>query len=258
MHPNETIAENGTCPDCGKPVTIGVMARVEALADRNEGEKPSRWRHFYSVIPLHEIIGEAKKVGPRTKTVDTIYQAMIAQLGNELDILLDIPEEDIEMVSGSLIAEGIRRMRVGEVDILPGYDGDYGIVKLFNQADRVGDDTQIALHDELPGNFRGPSLQKFQDINESSLIANEENHQSTNCPPEVTPRLPIASGTLHSKDAIDIAPSTPNNEKTHTGSVHSIPAPADKTIYAEGPLNEDQLSWHVSWHLSYTIAPMVP
>ena len=156
MHPGETIAAGGLCPDCGKTVTVGVMARVEELSDREEGEKSPRARRFYSVIPLPEIIGEAKQVGPGTKTVDTIYQAMVSRLGSELDILLDIPEDDIAQVGGSLIAEGIRRMRVGEVDILPGYDGDYGVIKLFNPEDRLGGDTQIALLEEIPAKVRKP------------------------------------------------------------------------------------------------------
>ena len=157
MHPRETIAADGLCPVCGKPVTVGVMARVEALADREEGKRSPRARHFYSVIPLPEIIGEAKQVGPGTKTVDSIYQAMVSRLGSELDILLDIPEADIAQVGGPLIAEGIRRMRVGEVDILPGYDGDYGVIKLFNPEDRLGGDTQIALLEGLPGVAEKPS-----------------------------------------------------------------------------------------------------
>ena len=156
MHPRETIEANGLCPACGKPVTVGVMARVEALADREEWKKPPRARHFFSVIPLPEIIGEAKQVGPGTKTVDTVYQAMVSRLGSELDILLDIPEDDIAQVSGTLIAEGIRRMRVGEVDILPGYDGDYGVIKLFNPEDRLGADTQIALLEDLPVKEKKP------------------------------------------------------------------------------------------------------
>lgn len=156
MHPKETIDAKGLCPDCGKPVTVGVMARVEELADRDEGKKSPRARHFFSVIPLPEIIGEAKQVGPGTKTVDTVYQAMVSRLGSELDILLDIPEDDIAQVGGTLIAEGIRRMRVGEVDILPGYDGDYGVIKLFNPEDRLGDDTQIALLEDLPVKEKKP------------------------------------------------------------------------------------------------------
>ena len=156
MHPRETIEAKGLCPDCGKPVTVGVMARVEELADRVEGKKPPRARHFFSVIPLPEIIGEAKQVGPGTKTVDTVYQAMVSRLGSELDILLDIPEDDIAQVGGTLIAEGIRRMRVGEVDILPGYDGDYGVIKLFNTEDRRGGDTQIALLEDLPAKEKKP------------------------------------------------------------------------------------------------------
>ncbi len=136
LHPRETIAQDGLCPACNKPVTIGVMARVEELADRPEGVKSPRWRPYHSLIPLPEIIGEAKQVGPKSKTVDTVFQTMLARLGNEFHILMDTPLEDIEPVAGSLIAEGIRRVRAGEVDILPGFDGEFGILKLFEDEER--------------------------------------------------------------------------------------------------------------------------
>ncbi len=211
MHPKETIAADGLCPDCGRSVTVGVMARVEELADREEGKRPPRARHFFSVIPLPEIIGEAKQVGPGTKTVDSIYQAMVSRLGSELDILLDIPEDDIAQVGGSLIAEGIRRMRVGEVDILPGYDGDYGVIKLFNTEDRQGGNTQIALLEALPV--------------------------------EVPDALPVISDTPVSAgpgaaDGTDAL--TDPQEAAPYAAVPEAPDPPAGGTLANGPLNENQ------------------
>lgn len=187
MHPRETIAANGLCPDCGKSVTVGVMARVEELADREEGRRGPRARHFFSVIPLPEIIGEAKQVGPGTKTVDSIYQAMVSRLGSELDILLDIPEDDIAQVGGSLIAEGIRRMRVGEVDILPGYDGDYGVIKLFNPEDRLGGDTQIALLAGLPA--VAPKSPRKDPVPDDTPEMEEEAPETGDPAPDDTPEM---------------------------------------------------------------------
>ncbi len=195
MHPSETTASNGLCPDCGKPVTVGVMARVETLADRSEGKKPPRGRPFFSVIPLPEIIGEAKQVGAGSKTVDRVYQAMLARLGNELEILLDLPEEDIEQVAGPLIAEGIRRMRVGEVDILPGYDGDYGVIRLFSQADRLGGDTQIALIDGLPETAKSKSRKAASDETDSL--------------PAVRDQPPIAAGEYAEYERLPVQASQP-------------------------------------------------
>lgn len=136
LHPRETRANKGLCPVCGKPVTVGVMARVEELADRPEGEKPPRWRPYFSLIPLPEIIAEARNTGVATQAVQTLFHRMLTRLGNELTILLDVPLEDIERVAGSVIAEGIRRMRAGEITIAPGYDGEYGVIRIFGEQER--------------------------------------------------------------------------------------------------------------------------
>lgn len=146
LHPKETQGYNGLCPVCGKPVTVGVMARVEALADRPEGEKPPRWRPYRNLIPLAEIIAEAKGiVSPSAKAVQLLYQKMLAVLGNELFILQQAPLKDIEVLAGDLIAEGIRRMRDGKVAIAAGYDGEYGKVHLFSDTDRCRREGQLNL-----------------------------------------------------------------------------------------------------------------
>ena len=238
MHPKETIAEKGICPDCGKPVTVGVMARVEELADREEGKKPARWRHFFSVIPLPEIIGEAKQVGPGTKTVDAIYQAMVSRLGSELDILLEIPEDDIAQVAGPLIAEGIRRMRVGEVDILPGYDGDYGVIKLFNPADRLGGDRQIALLDELPVEPKTP-LRK-EPAQDDGKVMVEEAPVRTNGTVEVTEPLPFVTETPESVGQVVVDTAPESQESAPAVTVAEAPEPQEDASLMDFALNEDQ------------------
>lgn len=238
MHPRETIAEKGKCPECGKPVTVGVMARVEELADREEGKKSPRARHFFSVIPLPEIIGEAKQVGPGTKTVDRVYQAMVSRLGSELDILLDIPEDDIAQVAGNLIAEGIRRMRVGEVDILPGYDGDYGEIKLFNPEDRLGSDTQIALLDELPVEPKVP-LRK-EPLPDDAPEMEEEAPIRANGTVEVTAPPPFVSEMPASVDqpAVDASPEP--HESAPSVTVAKALEPCEDASLMDFPLNEEQ------------------
>lgn len=136
LHPRETAKHQGNCPVCGKPVTVGVMARVEALADRPEGEKPPRWRPYTNLIPLPEVIAEAagKKAG--TKGVDQVFMHLLRKLGNELHILQEAPLADIQRLSSPVVAEGIRRMRCGEVKIAAGYDGEYGVIQLFTPAER--------------------------------------------------------------------------------------------------------------------------
>jgi DNA helicase II / ATP-dependent DNA helicase PcrA len=134
--PEETIAHKGACPVCGKPLTVGVLSRVEELADRKAGEKAPRGRPFKSLVPLCEIIAESLDCGPETKAAVSIYQSLVSNIGNEFAVLLDADVSDIAAVAGDLVAEGIRRMRSGEVTIAAGYDGEFGTVTLFTDAER--------------------------------------------------------------------------------------------------------------------------
>ncbi len=143
--PAETLAHNGLCAVCGKPVTVGVMHRVEMLADRPEGGKPERTHPFQSLIPLPEILSEVHGVGPNSKRVQKNYKDLLARLGSELFILLDAPLEDIENAGGSLLAEGIRRMRARQVILAPGYDGEFGVVKVFDEGERSAFSGQLRM-----------------------------------------------------------------------------------------------------------------
>jgi DNA helicase-2/ATP-dependent DNA helicase PcrA len=145
LTPKETIKHKGLCPVCGKSVTVGVMSRVEELADRPQGEKSARWRPYYSLIPLPEIIAEVKGVGPNSKTVQTLYHQLLMTLGSEVTILMDTPLQDLEKVAGDLIRESIRRMRAGEVKIAAGYDGEFGKIQLLNADDRKTQEGQLSL-----------------------------------------------------------------------------------------------------------------
>lgn len=136
LSPEETIRHNYLCPVCGKKVTVGVMHRVEKLADRDDGFKPSGAPPFYSMIPLQEIIAETKKVGVSSKSVTTDYLQLIEKLGNELKILMDLSLDEIENASSPLLKEAISRVRSGNVHIAPGYDGEYGKIKIFEAIER--------------------------------------------------------------------------------------------------------------------------
>lgn len=136
LSPKETIKHNYLCPVCGKRVTVGVMHRVEKLADRDEGFKPEGSPSFYSIIPLSEIIAEVLKVSPNSKAVDKEYQNLIQKLGNEFKILLDVSLNDIESAGSPLIREAIARMRKGDLHIAPGFDGEYGKIKIFEAVER--------------------------------------------------------------------------------------------------------------------------
>jgi DNA helicase-2/ATP-dependent DNA helicase PcrA len=147
LHPQETQKHQGLCPACGKPVTVGVMARVEALADRPEGERPPRGQPYYNLIPLAEVIAEAKGVQTaNTKSVQESYGKILARLGNELFVLREASLKDIGAVAGDFVAEGIRRMREGKVRIAAGYDGEYGEIYLFTEEDRNAKEGQLTFH----------------------------------------------------------------------------------------------------------------
>jgi DNA helicase II / ATP-dependent DNA helicase PcrA len=144
LHPSETRRRNGLCPKCGKPVTVGVLHRVYELADR---EAPRLPKPFYSVIPLSEILSEILDCGPSTKKVTAAYEELLASLGPELHILMDAPSKDIERAGGRLLAEAIDRMRESKVIREEGYDGEYGVIRLFEEAEKAALRGQAALFD---------------------------------------------------------------------------------------------------------------
>ncbi len=136
LSPKETIKHNYLCPICGKRVTVGVMHRVEKLADREDGFSPQGAPPYYSIIPLPEIIAEVLKVGVNSKAVANEYQKLLQKLGSEFKILMDVPLNDIEQAGSPLLREAISRMRIGNVHIAPGFDGEYGKIKIFEAVER--------------------------------------------------------------------------------------------------------------------------
>jgi PHP family Zn ribbon phosphoesterase len=109
---------------------------VDELADRAEGIKPKSARPFRSIIPLPELISEALRVGVSSKAVDNVYQLMLAAVGSEFKILIDSPLSDIEESVSPHVREAIARMRSGKVNIAPGFDGEYGKVRIFEEVER--------------------------------------------------------------------------------------------------------------------------
>lgn len=135
LDPQETIALAGRCPDCGRPVTVGVAHRVEKLADRGEGEVvPATAGGVASLVPLPEILSELVGSGVASKAVGSAYDRTIAALGPELDLLQDLPVEDIAKVH-PLLGEAAARLRDGKVIRQPGYDGEYGVIRLFEDGE---------------------------------------------------------------------------------------------------------------------------
>jgi len=136
LSPSESKKCNNVCPVCGRPLTIGVMNRVEELADRPYDFRPENAIPFKSLVPLNEIVAESLGVGSASQRVEVEYKKLIDNLGSEFHVLLEASRE--ELVSATLpeIAEGILRVREGKVSLDPGYDGVYGKVKIFSQGEQ--------------------------------------------------------------------------------------------------------------------------
>jgi DNA helicase II / ATP-dependent DNA helicase PcrA len=129
--PQQTRAEDGVCPECHKPLTVGVLHRVAELADRRDGYRPDGAADFNNLVQLPEIIGEILSVGPKSKSVNRLIDRLVAAFGPELSILQQVPADELGRVGGSALGEAIGRLRRGEVVKDAGYDGEYGTVRLF-------------------------------------------------------------------------------------------------------------------------------
>ncbi len=135
LSPSQTKKANYLCPKCKKPLTVGVMHRVEKLADRKEGFIPKRAISSKHLVPLAEIIASALGQQKNTKAVEEEYQNLVQNYGSEFEILLELPPGKLQASLHPKILEGIRRVREGEVEILPGYDGEYGKVQIFKEGE---------------------------------------------------------------------------------------------------------------------------
>jgi uncharacterized protein (TIGR00375 family) len=134
--PQESMANNNICPKCKKLLTIGVMNRVDKLADRPEGFRPENAIPFKRMIPLDEIIADAKGVGKASKQIIQEYMSLVSKFSTEFEVLMNVKKEDLSKSTSPRIAEGIIRVREGKVKINPGYDGEYGTIKIFNEEDQ--------------------------------------------------------------------------------------------------------------------------
>ncbi|MBI5183754.1 MAG: UvrD-helicase domain-containing protein [Nitrospinae bacterium] len=144
MSPNETLANKGICPVCGKEVTIGVMHRVESLADRPEGGRPEKIDPFSSLISLRSIIGEILQVGPDSAKVQKRYFQILSEFGPELAILKDIPLDQVKK-GDPLLVEALRRMRSCNIHILEGYDGEFGKIQIFDERELTELSGQLSI-----------------------------------------------------------------------------------------------------------------
>ena len=138
LEPEETRRVQGLCPACGKPLTVGVLSRVEELADRSGAVGRGRTDPFRCLVPLPEVLAEIHGVGAKSRTVEQSASRLVARLGPEIDILERLPLEDVEKAGEGLLREALSRLRAGNVRRESGYDGEYGVIRLFDPGEIRG------------------------------------------------------------------------------------------------------------------------
>ncbi|MFC1598705.1 endonuclease Q family protein [Patescibacteria group bacterium] len=137
MEPEETKKNKGLCPHCKKPLIVGVLNRVDELADRKANMAKDKIP-FKSIVPLQEIIAESFNVGKGSKRVQEEYFNMIKKGGSEFSILLDKKIDELKEIAVPEVVEAIKRVRAGKLNIEPGYDGIYGKVQIFKDDEERG------------------------------------------------------------------------------------------------------------------------
>jgi uncharacterized protein (TIGR00375 family) len=136
LWPQKTLKRDGICPKCKKPVTLGVLYRVEELADRPKGLKPRSYHPYYNIIPLTEVLSEILMVGPGSKKVRKYSNELLEKYGPEIKILHFLESQILDDSGIPLLGEAIRRMRSGKIELSPGYDGEFGKIKIFKPSER--------------------------------------------------------------------------------------------------------------------------
>jgi uncharacterized protein (TIGR00375 family) len=153
LEPEQTVKEKGLCPECGRPLTIGVLYRVMELADRSEPVYPPGSPAVHSLVPLPELLGEMYGCGAGTKKVAGVYGKLMNRFGSEFSLLLDVPISDIDEIS-PLLGEAVKRVRENRVIRQPGFDGEFGVIRVFSEEDLAAFGGQLNLFGVRPAKSR--------------------------------------------------------------------------------------------------------
>jgi DNA helicase II / ATP-dependent DNA helicase PcrA len=223
--PSETRRLSGICPVCGKPLTIGVLNRVEELADRDGGQPPPGSSPYRNLIPLEHVLSEVLQVGANSKKVRRAYHRLIHDHGSEFDILCRTPAQALSASNIPLLDEALTRMRDGRVNFTPGYDGEFGRVCIFDPSEREHLQGQRSLFD-IPAEVRPKKTKATAPSPEGRLmpdiVPQKQPEEAT--PPPLFPE-PQADGTqlnAEQKAAVDhpcgplIISAGPGTGKTRT------------------------------------------
>ena len=133
FHPKDSKKHKGICPVCKKSLTIGVLSRVNELANFPEGRKPKKYVPVQHLFQLEEIIAHVLQKGTRTQTVQNQYEKLIAWAGSEFEVLLNKSEKEIATQAEPMIGTAIQKLRDGKIKVTPGYDGEYGKIEIFTK-----------------------------------------------------------------------------------------------------------------------------
>jgi uncharacterized protein (TIGR00375 family) len=137
-----------TCPKCGRELTVGVMHRVEELADFEEknyefekDENGVTWVKdptgvrppYVSLVPLLEILKEALNSGLTSQKVIAEFDKLVTHFGTEHEVLFRVHKDELVKVTSEKIVEAIYKVRDRSINIKPGFDGEYGIVSIWDE-----------------------------------------------------------------------------------------------------------------------------
>ena len=225
-NPLETLQHKGICPKCGKGVTVGVMNRVVQLSDRENPEERANRHGFISIIPLKELLAELTGVGVNSGKVDQVYMDLIKNGKPELELLIDTPIEEIAQMGGEILAEGIRRMRNREVYIREGYDGEFGVITVFDEKETFSPVSKNSLFKNietaLPGRVVPPPRKMINfDLSEYRRLALEAGAGlATNENPQVQSKSgaglnPEQSDAVNHVEGPSLVIAGPGTGKTH-------------------------------------------
>jgi len=210
LEPVETQEALGICPKCGRPVTVGVLNRVVELADRTAPLYPEGSPAVHSLVPLPEILSELLGTGPATKRVMQAYVKLIGQFGSEFNILLNCAIAELEEHSSPVLAEAIKRVREGRVIRTPGYDGEFGIIRVFSEGERSKYSGQLNLFGTVPVK---PAKKKQKQLEPARRITKKRQSKSTRKKKALNPeQQKIVDSDAHHI----IVKAGPGTGKTHT------------------------------------------
>lgn len=210
--PDETRKHKGICPVCGRTLTVGVTHRVMELADRAKPVYPTGAPLFHSLIPLPEVLGEILDLGPATKGVMAQYSKIISLFESEFNLLLHTPIQEISQRYSPLLAEAVQRIRTGKVIRIPGFDGEFGVIKVFAEGERAELAGQIGL---FAGSRPDRKRKTRQPSNPGNLFEKKDSpvHDMSTIPKELTPEQTTAVATNERHCIITAGPGT---GKTYT------------------------------------------